>query len=186
MSDQRSGAAAIGVTRHQGYDRRPEARAFLKADDGSRTRDLRLGKCASEQRFAGLSGFSARLDELASGHICSPWDMVRDTGFVRASCALRSNSARWCGLAAIVSSHSLAAALAAGGTAAAVTLAALMRYQGSVWKRSGSTPVITDQGGEARHRRRTVLGGGLSRGTTRHRARPLLPEYVGEDNRSVA
>jgi hypothetical protein len=38
--------------------------------------------------------------------------------------------------------HSLAAALAAGGTAAVATLAALMRYQGSAWKRSASTTVI--------------------------------------------
>ena len=35
--------------------------------------------------------------------------------------------------AAVVSAHSLAAALAAGGTAAVATLAALMRYQGSAW-----------------------------------------------------
>ena len=45
-------------------------------------------------------------------------------------------------LAAIVSSHSLAAALAAGSTAAVATLAVLMRYQGSAWKRSASTTVI--------------------------------------------
>jgi hypothetical protein len=43
-------------------------------------------------------------------------------------------------LAAVVSAHSLAPALAAGGAAAAATLAALMRYQASVWKRSASTP----------------------------------------------
>jgi hypothetical protein len=52
-------------------------------------------------------------------------------------------------LAAIVSAHSLAAALAAGGTAAVVTLAALMRYQGSTWRRSASIPIITDQDREA-------------------------------------
>ncbi len=51
-------------------------------------------------------------------------------------------------LAAIVSAHSLAAALAAGGTAAVATLAALMRYQGSAWKRSASIPISTDRGGE--------------------------------------
>jgi hypothetical protein len=45
--------------------------------------------------------------------------------------------------------HSLAAALAAGGTAAVATLAGLMRCQGSAWKRSASTPIITDQDGEA-------------------------------------
>lgn len=52
-------------------------------------------------------------------------------------------------LAAIVSLHSLTAALAAGGTAAAVTLGVLMRRQASVWKRSVSIPIITDQDGEA-------------------------------------
>jgi hypothetical protein len=46
-------------------------------------------------------------------------------------------------LTAIVSGHSLAAALTAGGTAAAATLAALMQHQGSAWKRSASTPNIT-------------------------------------------
>jgi hypothetical protein len=50
-------------------------------------------------------------------------------------------------LAAIVSAHSLAAALAAGGTAAVATLAALMRHQGSAWKRSAAIPIITDQDG---------------------------------------
>jgi hypothetical protein len=52
-------------------------------------------------------------------------------------------------LTAIVSAHSLAAALAAGGTAAVATLTALIRRQGSVWNRFGSTPIITDQNGEA-------------------------------------
>jgi amino acid permease len=52
-------------------------------------------------------------------------------------------------LAAIVSAHSLAAALAAGGIAAVATLAALMRYQGSAWKRSALVPIIADQDGEA-------------------------------------
>ncbi len=52
-------------------------------------------------------------------------------------------------LVAVVSAHSLAAALASGGTAAVATLAALMRHQGSTWKRSVSTPNITDQEGDA-------------------------------------
>src|SRR5207249_1435413 len=51
-------------------------------------------------------------------------------------------------LLAIVSSHSPATALAAGGAAAVATLAALMRYQGSAWKRSASNPIITDQAPE--------------------------------------
>lgn len=49
-------------------------------------------------------------------------------------------------LAAIISAHSLAAALAVGGTAAVATLAALMRRQGSVWKRFTS---ISNTDGEA-------------------------------------
>lgn len=52
-------------------------------------------------------------------------------------------------LAAVVSAHSLAAALAAGGTAAVVTLAALMRNQVSAWKRSTSNPIFTEQDREA-------------------------------------
>jgi hypothetical protein len=52
-------------------------------------------------------------------------------------------------LAAIVSAHSLATALAAGGIAAVATLAALMRYQGSAWERSALIPTITGQDGEA-------------------------------------
>jgi hypothetical protein len=49
-------------------------------------------------------------------------------------------------LAAIVSGHSLAAALGAGGTAAVATVVALMRYQGSAWTRSASLPMMGDQG----------------------------------------
>jgi hypothetical protein len=49
-------------------------------------------------------------------------------------------------LTAIVSAHSLAAALAAGGTVAVATLAALMRYQESAWKRSTSDPIMADKG----------------------------------------
>jgi hypothetical protein len=48
-------------------------------------------------------------------------------------------------LIAIVSDHSLAAALATGGAAAVAALAALMRYQASTWKRSAATPTISDQ-----------------------------------------
>jgi hypothetical protein len=49
-------------------------------------------------------------------------------------------------LTAIVSAHSLPAALAAGGAAAVAALAALMRYQTSAWKRSASMPTMSDQG----------------------------------------
>jgi hypothetical protein len=49
-------------------------------------------------------------------------------------------------LAAIISDHSLAAALVAGGIAAVATVAALMRHQGSAWERSASIPTMGDQG----------------------------------------
>jgi hypothetical protein len=49
-------------------------------------------------------------------------------------------------LTAIVSAHSLPAALAAGGAAAVAALAALIRYQTSAWKRSASMPTMSDQG----------------------------------------
>lgn len=52
-------------------------------------------------------------------------------------------------LAVIVSAHSLAAALAAGGTASVATLAVLTRYQGSAWRRSASISISTGQDGEA-------------------------------------
>ncbi len=55
-------------------------------------------------------------------------------------------------LTASISAHSLSATLAAGGIAAVAALAALTRHQGSAWKRSASTPNITDQDGEARVR----------------------------------
>ena len=49
-------------------------------------------------------------------------------------------------LTAIVSDHSLPAALAAGGATAVAALAALMRYQTSAWQRSASMPTMSDQG----------------------------------------
>jgi hypothetical protein len=52
-------------------------------------------------------------------------------------------------LVAIVSAHSLVAALAAGGTAAVATLVMLMRRQWSAWKRFTSIPTSTDPDGEA-------------------------------------
>jgi hypothetical protein len=52
-------------------------------------------------------------------------------------------------LAAVVSAHSLAAALAAGGAVAVVALAASMRYHGSAWNRANSIPIVPDQDGDA-------------------------------------
>jgi hypothetical protein len=43
-------------------------------------------------------------------------------------------------VAAILSGHSLAAALAAGAVTGIVALAAMMRYQQQAWQRAGSTP----------------------------------------------
>jgi hypothetical protein len=54
---------------------------FFQADDGSRTRDLRLGKLVWETRFLYFNGFSVRLGELSSGQICSVRDTVGDTVF---------------------------------------------------------------------------------------------------------
>lgn len=52
-------------------------------------------------------------------------------------------------LAAVVSAHSLAAALAVGGAVAVAALAALMRYQGSAWKRAASIAITADEDAEA-------------------------------------
>jgi hypothetical protein len=51
-------------------------------------------------------------------------------------------------LAAVVTAHSLAAALTAGGLVAAASLATLMRYQDARWKRAALIPIIADQNGE--------------------------------------
>jgi hypothetical protein len=58
-------------------------------------------------------------------------------------------------LAAVVSWHSLVAALLAGGVVAVAALWLLMRYQRSVWQRAGTTPLFesdesdeSDDGGE--------------------------------------
>jgi hypothetical protein len=48
-------------------------------------------------------------------------------------------------LAALVAHHALAAALAAGGFVAVGALLALMRSQGSAWKRAASLPIIADE-----------------------------------------
>jgi hypothetical protein len=52
-------------------------------------------------------------------------------------------------LAAVVADHSLAAALAAGGVVAVGALLALMRSQGSAWKRAASIPIIADEARQA-------------------------------------
>jgi hypothetical protein len=44
----------------------------------------------------------------------------------------------------LISDHSLAAALIAGGLVAVLVLGALMRFQRSVWERDSTTPLIAD------------------------------------------
>ena len=50
-------------------------------------------------------------------------------------------------LTAVVSDHSLAAALTAGGVAAVAALGAFMGYQRSAWLRAAAAPLIADQDG---------------------------------------
>jgi hypothetical protein len=47
--------------------------------------------------------------------------------------------------AAVVSDHSLAAALVSGAVVALAVLLALMRFQRSAWKRADSAPLIVDE-----------------------------------------
>ena len=90
-----------------------------------------------------------RLELVVPGLWGGRWQAYRTVaGMVAVITAVLAGSAVGL-LAAIISGHSLAAALAAGGTAAVATLTALMRRQGSLWKRFVSIPIITDQDGEA-------------------------------------
>jgi hypothetical protein len=49
-------------------------------------------------------------------------------------------------LAVVLTDHSLAAALIAGSLVSLFALAALMRFQDSVWKRASAEPLIADEG----------------------------------------
>ena len=49
-------------------------------------------------------------------------------------------------LAIVLSDHSLAAALIAGGLVSVSVVVALMRFQDSVWKRASAEPLIADEG----------------------------------------
>jgi len=68
---------------------------------------------------------------------------------VRSAPCCHSPRSRWAGcaiglVAAVVSDHSLAAALAAGGIVAAAGIVALTRYRSAAWSRSGRAPITAD------------------------------------------
>ena len=61
-------------------------------------------------------------------------------GYVAVITAVLAGSAAGL-LAAVASDHSLTAALIPGGAVAVAALAAMMRYQHSVWERSAAVPL---------------------------------------------
>jgi hypothetical protein len=131
-------ARRIALLRRYYFDEAPELIPYLLSVPEQRQADLPL-----PPPHAGVQQHRLRVQGLWGGR----WQPYRTVaGMVAFITAVLAGSAVGL-LAAIVSDHSLAAALAAGGTAAVATLAALMRYQGSAWKRSASN--ITDQDGEA-------------------------------------
>jgi hypothetical protein len=133
-------ARRIALLRRYYFDAAPELIPYLLSVPGQRQADL-----PQPPLHAGIKQHRPQVQGLWSGR----WQAFRTVaGMVAFITAVLAGSA--VGLfAAILSAHSLAAALAAGGTAAVATLAALMRYQGSAWKRSASIPSISDQEGEA-------------------------------------
>jgi hypothetical protein len=133
-------ARRIALLRGYYFDEAPELIPYLLSVPEQRRADLPL-----PPPHAGVTQYRPQVQGLSGGR----WQAYRTVaGMVAFITAVLAGSAVGL-LAAIVSAHSLAAALAAGGTAAAATLAALMRYQTSVWKRSASHPLSTDQDGEA-------------------------------------
>jgi hypothetical protein len=133
-------ARRIALLRGYYFDEAPELIPYLLSVPEQRQADLPL-----PPPHAGVTQRRPQVQGLSGGR----WQAFRTVaGMVAFITAVLAGSAVGL-LAAIVSAHSLAAALAAGGTAAAATLAALMRYQTSVWMRSASHLVVTDQDGEA-------------------------------------
>jgi hypothetical protein len=132
-------ARRIALLRGYYFDEAPELVPYLLSVPDQRKADLPMPPL-----HGGVKSHRLQVQGLWGGR----WHAFRTVaGMVAVITAVLGGSAVGL-LAAIVSSHSLAAALAAGATAAVATLAALMRYQGSAWKRSASVP-ITDQDGEA-------------------------------------
>jgi hypothetical protein len=133
-------AQRIALLRGYYLDEAPELIPYLLSVSEQRQADLPVPPA-----HAGVKQGRLKVQGLWGGR----WQGLRTVaGMVAFITAVLTGSAVGL-LAAIVSAHSLAAALAAGGTAAVVTLAALMRYQGSTWRRSASIPIITDQDREA-------------------------------------
>jgi hypothetical protein len=124
-------AQRIALVRDYYLDEAPELTPYLLSVSEQRQADLPL-----PPPDAGVQQHGLEVQGLWGGR----WQGLRTVaGMVAFITAVLAGSALGL-LAAIVSDHSLAAALAAGGTAAVATLAALMRYQGSAWKRSALIP----------------------------------------------
>ena len=130
-------ARRIALLRGYYLDEAPELTPYLLSVPEQRQADL-----PQPPLHAGVKQHRLRAQRLWGG----AWQGYRTVaGMVAVITAVLAGSAVGL-LTAIVSGHSLAAALAAGGAAAVAALAALMRYQASAWKRSASIPIMTDQG----------------------------------------
>lgn len=120
-------ARRIALLRDYYLDEAPELTPYLLSVPEQRQADL-----PQPPPHAGAEQGGLQVQGLSGGR----WQPYRTVaGMVAFITAVLAGSAVGL-LAAIVSAHSLAAALAAGGAAAVATLAALMRYQGSAWERS--------------------------------------------------
>ena len=130
-------ARRIELLRSYYLDEAPELTPYLLSVLEQRQTDL-----PQPPPDAGVKQHRVRVQGLWGG----AWQGFRTVaGMVAVITAVLAGSAVGL-LTAIVSDHSLAAALAAGGAAGVAALAALMRYQASVWKRSASIPIMSDQG----------------------------------------
>jgi hypothetical protein len=130
-------ARRIALLRGYYLDEAPELTPYLLSVLEQRQTDL-----PQPPPDAGVNQHGLRVQGLWGG----AWQGYRTVaGMVAVITAVLAGSAVGL-LTAIVSDHSLAAALAAGGAAAVAALAALMRYQASAWKRSASMPSMSDQG----------------------------------------
>jgi hypothetical protein len=133
-------ARRIALLRGYYFDEAPELIPYLLS-----VPELRQADLPQPPEHAGVKQNRPQVQGLRGGH----WHAYRTVaGMVAFITAVLAGSGVGL-LAAIVTDHSLAAALATGGTTAVATLAALMRYQASAWKRSASIPVINDRDGEA-------------------------------------
>jgi hypothetical protein len=130
-------AQRIALLRGYYLDEAPELTPYLLSVSEQRQADLPV-----PLPHAGVNQDRLQVQGLWGG----AWQGYRTVaGMVAVITAVLAGSAVGL-LTAIVSAHSLPAALAAGGAAAVAALAALMRYQTSAWKRSASIPTMSDQG----------------------------------------